>query len=283
MTPGSTTLSRTIQFWNFTGAGVTGGIDGTTAQQIDLIIPGLELFVPVTPGATTSQTLGNHFERISFTGPGITGYASAKDPNRAEIVFASATGPTGPQGATGPSGPAGVTGVTGATGPTGPQGAPGAQGVTGTAGFSLISQRVATMFNFNASGQTGPSKLQFFVDTTPWTFQADLSAKAFATGPSGGLRVAITVPSGATLEATIHGAGGSAPSTFTDRLSSSAQNSTQLYLGASGAQGPIWINGGVFGATGGVSGAVQISLSSVPSGNTGSIFPGSFITAQQSN
>jgi hypothetical protein len=137
---------------------------------------------------------------------GATGPTGAPGPT-------GATGPTGspgPAGETGPTGPTGAPGPTGSTGPTGPTGSPGPTGSTGPTGPAGSDSGTIEKAMPSSSTQTTTADtpqnitgLSFPIAANAvYNFTAELQLGCNNTG---GVKLAIDFPSGATIRAMAEG------------------------------------------------------------------------------
>lgn len=206
-----------------------------------------------------------------------------------------ATGPQGPAGAAGPAGPQGATGAQGPqgnTGAQGPQGNAGAQGPQGNQGAQGI-QGIQ-----GVQGPAGPNnnvQARLTADrTTTSTTLANVTDMALAIAANetiefvahlfcrcnntGGSQYSVTVPSGATVRASIVGRGATA----------TAINSGEIT--ASGGAGPTVNNANLAAGwcrimgtvrNGATPGSIQVQHKSVTSGQTTTTFADSTISGRK--
>lgn len=108
-----------------------------------------------------------------------------------------------------------------------------------------------------------------------WTGEFNLSGQCSGTG---GTKFAITVPAGATIEAECLGITSAVTAITSSRITASGAATTQTFYVASAVPGPVWIRFTV--VNGSTAGAVQLQAESVTSGQTTTIFAGSYLTCR---
>jgi hypothetical protein len=168
----------------------------------------------------------------------------------------------------------------GATGPAGPQGSTGPTGPTGSA---ANAQRESGGFNSTVATPTGPSALSFPVKGLGnYAFLAELLLLTEATGPSGGVKLGVGVPSGVGIAASILGAA-SGINVMTTSVLNSGSLAPQLYAQASGIKMPASLSGVITPSSATATGLVQIYMGVGVSGQTGTILDGSFLVTFPSN
>jgi hypothetical protein len=108
-----------------------------------------------------------------------------------------------------------------------------------------------------------------------WTGEFNLSGQCSSTG---GTQFAITIPSGATIEAECFGITSAVTAFTSSRITASGVATTQVFFIAAAVPGPVRIT--VTVVNGATPGSVQLQAKSVTSTQTTTIFAGSYVTAR---
>jgi len=112
-----------------------------------------------------------------------------------------------------------------------------------------------------------------------WTGEFNLSGECSGTG---GTKFAITIPAGATIEATCLGTSGAVTAQTVSRITASATVTAQTFFAAAAVAGTVRICLTV--VNGATAGAVALQAESVTSGQTTTtLFAGSYCTARPVN
>jgi hypothetical protein len=108
-----------------------------------------------------------------------------------------------------------------------------------------------------------------------WTSEFNLSGQCSG---AGGTKFAITVPAGATIEAECLGITTGVTAVTSSRITASGAATAQTFYVVATVPGPVWIR--VTVVNGATAGAVALQAESVTSGQTTTLFAGSYCTAR---
>ena len=108
-----------------------------------------------------------------------------------------------------------------------------------------------------------------------WTGEFNLSGQCSG---AAGTKFAITIPAGATIEATVFGMTSAVTAFTSSRITASGAATTQTYWVVATTPGPVRIC--VTVVNGATNGAVALQAESVTVGQTTTIFAGSYVTAR---
>ena len=140
---------------------------------------------------------------------------------------------------------------------------------------NLFVQRLASNYTNATAGLTNVSLAVPMTAGEVWVGEFNLSGQCSA---AGGTRFAIVIPAGATIEATVLGISGAVTALTSSRITASATATTQVYYAAITTPGPVRITFTV--VCGATAGSVQLQAECASSGQTTTLFAGSYVRAQ---
>lgn len=188
------------------------------------------------------------------------------------VIRFSSIGTSGTSGTSGTTPSDGTSGTSGSSG-TSPTATSGTSGSSGTSGTSSTTKGLTSNFTTTSNSATS-TNLTFAVNANEdWVFECRLTTQCSSTG---GIKYAISAPTGSTIEGWILASTSSITSNSYQRITAiNTLNTTALHT-ASNVPGPDRIRFLI--RIGSTAGNVTLQAASVTSGQTTTIFARSFMT-----